>query len=394
EHIAKGEYQPLAGRISDIAWDHESQRVMAVGDGKDSFGHFFTYDTGNSVGTMMGHSKVVNACAMRQSRPFRAVTCSDDGTCVFYHGAPYRYAAVLGEHVGFVYDVKYAPSDEFFVTVGADKKIFLYDGKSGELVRQVGAGSAEAHTGSIYAVAWSPDGKLIVTSSADRTCKFWDIAADALVATVAIGAGSAAPEHQQVGNLWAGDHIVSLSLSGNLNYLRMDSAAPVRVVTGHQKAITAAVLAHPQTLYTASYDGRVCTWDFAGSPGTAAAVEGSTGGVRVEDAAASGDLVALGSMDDTLRFVRAGTVAAASAVALAAAPRSVALDADGTTVVAALQDDSVVVVRDGRVTHADVGGAAHAVAVSAEGLVAVGFQDCSVRLFKLDGAVLAPTGAA
>ncbi|KAJ2711071.1 WD40 repeat-like protein, partial [Coemansia spiralis] len=393
EHIAKGEYQPMAGRVSDIAWDHESQRIMAVGDGKDAFGHVFTYDSGNSVGSVMGHSRTINACTLRQSRPFRAVTCSDDGSCVFYHGTPYRLAKVLGEHTGFVHDVKYAPSDEYFVTVGSDKKMFLYDGKTGELVRQIAAGCTEPHTGSIYAVAWSPDSKLLVTSSGDRTCKFWDVAADTLVTTVVIGGGSRAPEHQQLGNLWAGKHIVSLSLSGDFNYISTDSTEPVRVVVGHQKAVTAAALAHPQTLYTASYDGRLCAWDFAGAPGIAAAVGGPTGGARVESAAASGDLVALGSLDDTLRFARAGAVAAASAVTLPAGPRSVALDASGAAVVAALQNDSVVVVSGGKAVRADVsGGSPRTVAMSADGLVAVGFDDCSVKLYTLAGSALTATG--
>ncbi|KAJ2159353.1 WD40 repeat-like protein [Coemansia sp. RSA 552] len=397
EHILKSEFQPIAGRIADIAWDMDSQRIMAVGDGKNGFGHVFTYDSGNSVGTVMGHSKVINACSMRQSRPFRAVTCSDDRTCVFYHGAPYNYVTSLKDHDGFVQDVRYSPSDEYFVTVGSDKNIFLYDGKTAELVRQVAAGSPEsAHTGSIFSVAWSPDSKYIVTSSGDRTCKFWDIAGDRLVGTVKIGEDSA-PAHQQVGNLWAGDYIVSLSLSGDVNYLSMDSATPVKVVAGHQRPITAAALTQSRTLYTASYDGKLCTWDLSGtSPqGVATVASGVASDARVEDAAASGDLVALGSLDDTLRFAQNAAVTAAGSVGLGSAPRSLALDPAGTTVVAALQNDSLVVVANGKATSASLDSSSppRAVAVSpSSALVAVGFEDATVRLYTLDGTALKPTG--
>ncbi|PIA18136.1 WD40 repeat-like protein [Coemansia reversa NRRL 1564] len=401
EHILKSEFQPLSSRVADIAWDMESKRIMAVGDGKNSFGQVFTFDTGNSVGTVMAHSRVINACTMRQRRPFRAVTCSDDMTCVFYHGAPYTYASSLSDHTGFVQDVRYAPSDEYFVTVGADRKIFLYEGTSGELVRQVAAGDAEAgHTGSILAVAWSPDSRYIVTSSSDRTCKFWDIGEDRLVGTVVIGDGSQAVEHQQVGNVWAGDYIVSLSLSGALNYLQLDSATPVRVVTGHQRPITAAALTRKQTLYTASYDGRLCTWDFGGRLplGVATTATGSLGAARVEDAAASGELVALGSLDGRLRFAEASAVTSANTAVLSSATRSLDFDAAGTAVIAVLQDDAVVLVRNGQAVRVKLSehdsAAPRIVAVSAaSSLVAIGFEDCSVRLYKLSGEALAPTGA-
>ncbi|KAJ1985770.1 WD40 repeat-like protein, partial [Coemansia thaxteri] len=175
----------------------DSQRVMAVGEGKEAFGRVFSYDSGNSVGTVEGHSKVINACTMRQQRPFRAVTCSDDSTCVFYHGAPYKFQSILKDHSGFVYDTKYSPNGDYFVTVGADKKVFLYDGKTGELVRQMGKDSQAAHKGSIYAVSWSPDSKYLLTSSGDRTCKFWDVEKDEIAGTVEMGVGA---EHQQVGN--------------------------------------------------------------------------------------------------------------------------------------------------------------------------------------------------
>ena len=42
--------------------------------------------------------------------------------------------------------------------------------------------------------------------------------------------GDTSAEDQQVGSLWQGDHLVSLSLSGNLNYWSLDQDKPVRIV--------------------------------------------------------------------------------------------------------------------------------------------------------------------
>ena len=86
-----GEYHIISGRINDIAWDGESQRIIAVGDGRERFGHCITADSGNSVGEVSGHSKVINAVAMRAMRPFRAATVSDDMAMCFLHGAPFKF---------------------------------------------------------------------------------------------------------------------------------------------------------------------------------------------------------------------------------------------------------------------------------------------------------------
>src|SRR5216110_366752 len=45
----KTETKVISGRINDIAWDGESQRIIAVGDGKERYGHAFTFDSGNTV---------------------------------------------------------------------------------------------------------------------------------------------------------------------------------------------------------------------------------------------------------------------------------------------------------------------------------------------------------
>ena len=45
-------------------------------------------------------------------------------------------------------------------------------------------------------------------------------------------------EDQQLGCLWSGDYMISVSLSGYINYLDARSPHPVRVVKGHNKPIT------------------------------------------------------------------------------------------------------------------------------------------------------------
>jgi len=69
EGATKGEYHIISGRINDLAWDGDSQRIIAVGDGKERFGHCITADSGNTVGEISGHSSQINAVSIRQQRP-------------------------------------------------------------------------------------------------------------------------------------------------------------------------------------------------------------------------------------------------------------------------------------------------------------------------------------
>jgi len=76
------------------------------------------------------------------------------------------------DHSRYVNAVRFAPNGEKYVTVGSDKKGFLYDGKTGD---KLGELSAEGgHSGSIYCAAWTADSSKILTASVDKTCKLWD----------------------------------------------------------------------------------------------------------------------------------------------------------------------------------------------------------------------------
>lgn len=169
----KGEYHIIAGRINDIAWDGDSQRIIAVGDGKERFGHCITADSGNSVGEISGHASQINSVSIRQQRPLRAATGSDDTSLVFLHGAPFKFnTSVRGKHDKFIYGTQFSPDGSALVSVGSDRRIWLYDGKTGEPTKQIGEGE---HKGSIFGVSWAPDSKRLVTCSGDQTVKVWDV---------------------------------------------------------------------------------------------------------------------------------------------------------------------------------------------------------------------------
>jgi WD40 repeat protein len=156
----------------------------------------------------------------------------------------------------------------------------------------------QSHTGGIFAVSWSPDSKSLLTSSADSTCKIWDLEARKAVTTVELSQGI---QDQQVGNLWAGEYLLSLALSGDLYYLDPRQSVPVRTVYGHQRSITAfAVDSDSQSFFTASYTGRVFSWTMDGH---AQPVKGSGHTNQVSGFAVdSGSLWSIG-MDDTVRCI-------------------------------------------------------------------------------------------
>ncbi|KAL9083175.1 MAG: hypothetical protein Q9159_005942 [Coniocarpon cinnabarinum] len=356
EGATKGEYHIIAGRISDIAWDGDSQRIIAVGDGKERYGHCITADSGNSVGEISGHSGQINSVSIRQQRPLRAATASDDTSVVFLHGAPFKYNTSLrDQHQKFVYATAFSPDGSFFVSVGQDRNIWLYDGKTGEPQKQIGEGE---HTGSIFGVSWSQDSKNFVTCSADQTVKLWDVEGGKVKHSWRMGGDGVSIPHQQVGVVWphgrTDDLVISLDLDGNLNYLYTDKTTPTRTVTGHQKNITAAALTAKSgqaTIWTGSSEGRVRTWDVAS--GTASSIDGESPANYVFAITPSHDhnRVYTAAWDDTLRTIDVGasTFTGSGMVKLPGQPKGLAASTSSQIIVAT--PTSLLAYQDGSQTN-------------------------------------------
>ncbi|KAI8086324.1 WD40-repeat-containing domain protein [Halteromyces radiatus] len=330
DHLLKNEIRPISGKVSDIAWDCDSKRIIAVGEGKERFGHAFLFDTLSSVGEITGHSKMINSVSIRQQRPFRSVTASDDMTVAFSHGVPFKYDKTIRDHTRFVHAVQFSPNGDHFVSAGADGKMFLYDGKTGDKVEELTC-DERGHSGGIFSVAWSPDSTQLLSSSADCTAKIWDISTKKVVNTFEFGTSI---DDQQVGNLWQGDWLISTSLSGEFNYLDKNSGKVSRHVDGHSKAITALAVTPDDTLFTGSYDGRVYGWSYGDEKEHTKAVrlDGEGHANQVTSLAVSEASLFSVAMDDTLRKRKIADKALdVKTISTNGLPRSLAVSEDGWT---------------------------------------------------------------
>merc|ERR1719229_100952 len=228
----------------DIAWSNDGQRIVAVGRGKDEKGKVFPWNTNNKLGELGGARKGFLCCDFKPNRPFRVITGSEDFGVYYYKGPPFKFEASCKDHGNYVNGIAFTPDGSAYVSVSSDKKILVFDGKTGKKLRQIadGKGKNGEHKGSIYEISFSSDGKHFVTASADKTCKVWDYESGKVMHTYEfMDAGAAKPTLQdmQVGCLWMDKWIISVSLSGKINYLdpEFKQAKPIRVVTGHQKTV-------------------------------------------------------------------------------------------------------------------------------------------------------------
>ncbi|KAJ7398196.1 WD repeat-containing protein 1 [Pitangus sulphuratus] len=339
EHLLKYEYQPFAGRIKDLAWTEDSKRIAVVGEGREKFGAVFLWDSGSSVGEITGHNKVINSVDIKQTRPYRLATGSDDNCAAFFEGPPFKFKFTLSDHTRFVNCVRFSPDGNRFATASADGQIFVYDGKTGEKVCALGGG--KAHDGGIYAISWSPDSSQLLSASGDKTAKIWDVGANSIVNTFNMGSNVL---DQQLGCLWQKDHLLTISLSGYINYLDKNNPnKPLRVIKVSRMAVDEM------------------------------------------------DQLVTCSMDDTVRYTNLSKrdYSGQDAVKMDVQPKCLAVGPGGYTVVLCI--GQIVLMKDKKKCFAidDLGYEPEAVAIHPSGgTAAVGGADGNVRLYSIQGTSL------
>lgn len=343
DHPLKAEYPALGGAIKDLCWSPDSQKIVVGGEGRDKFGRVFQMDTGTSVGEISGQSKPLNAVAYRQARPFRIATASEDTSVGFYEGPPFKFKHTNQDHNRFATSVQYAPDGSIFASASMDGNIFIFDGKTGE---KTGALGEPAHKGGIYGLSFSPDSTQLLSASGDKTCKIWDIASKSLLVEFPLGT---TVDDMQVGCLWQGDHLLSVSLSGNINYLdRKNPAKPLNVIQGHSKPITALAAAGGR-IYSGSSEGRLVHWDPKLGHNDVVKGKGHTNQVQMLLPGANDDLLSVG-YDDQLKVTKIAANEYASSQGLESQPKAIATNKAGNIIVAACFNH-IIVLEDGAVVN-------------------------------------------
>ncbi|XP_075276652.1 WD repeat-containing protein 1 [Opisthocomus hoazin] len=389
EHLLKYEYQPFAGKIKDLAWTEDSKRIAVVGEGREKFGAVFLWDSGSSVGEITGHNKVINSVDIKQTRPYRLATGSDDNCAAFFEGPPFKFKFTISDHTRFVNCVRFSPDGNRFATASADGQIFVYDGKTGEKVCALGGG--KAHDGGIYAISWSPDSSQLLSASGDKTAKIWDVGANSIVSTFNMGSNVL---DQQLGCLWQKDHLLTISLSGYINYLDKNNPnKPLRVIKGHSKSIQCLTVhknGGKSYIYSGSNDGHINYWDSETGENDGFSGKGHTNQVS-RMAVDEMDQLVTCSMDDTVRYTNLSKrdYSGQDAVKMDVQPKCLAVGPGGYTVVLCI--GQIVLMKNKKKCFAidDLGYEPEAVAIHpGGGTAAVGGADGNVRLYSIQGTSL------
>ena len=182
---------------------------------------------------------------------------------------------------------------------------------------------------------------------------------------------------------------MSLSLSGNINYLTEGESSPRQTIYGHQKNITAfdRSPSSPPTLWSGGSDGQIYYWKTDSAKPSAQPVDGSTHATYVSSIAAGheGNVLSAG-WDDTLRHIDATAATfTGSAASTDGQPRGVAV-AGGKWIVGTHKGLEVYNADGTRASFLATSFSTTCVSASPKAaLVAIGADDAIIRIYAVSG---------
>jgi len=193
----------------------------------------------------------------------------------------------------------------------------------------------------------------------------------------------------QVAVVFAGEQLISLSLSGDLNYFDATSTAPVKVIQSHQTQCISLAAGPNGSFFSGAAAGDVMFWD---SNGVGQRIKGEPHRAKALGLSfnqASGSFTSVG-WDDVVRFTSPagedGLTYQPRTSALGGQPKDLCTSLADPGLSACLTNNAVCLIRDGAVVGSSPFEDGTCVALSPDGVeIAVGTMDGTVHFFSVDG---------
>ena len=101
----------------------------------------------------------------------RLASGSDDFTMYLWEAETSKKPLIrLTGHQQLINHINFSPDGRYFASASFDKKIKVWDGRTGEFLATL-----HGHVGSVYQIVWSADSRLLVSGSKDSTVKVWSM---------------------------------------------------------------------------------------------------------------------------------------------------------------------------------------------------------------------------
>mmetsp|Transcript_10356 Transcript_10356/g.15821 ORF Transcript_10356/g.15821 Transcript_10356/m.15821 type:complete len:673 (+) Transcript_10356:129-2147(+) len=361
EHLCKLDIVAMTGPIRDISWDMDNKRLCIVGERHDTSSpctRVIQWDTGVTCGELAQHTRGrASSCDFKPNRPMRIVTGGIDDHRVYFNAGPPFKRVVDGlptddVHTRAVNCIRYTSDGSKIVSVGADKTVALYEGKTMKLLHKL----ENVHKGNIYVCAWNESNQYILTCSADGTCKLISAEPLEVVHTWNVAEFMSGTQNDSVpiGAMLVGcafvkgDIPVTVSINGDLTLLpkspTLDSGLDTfKKLTGHVSPIIGMAMDHIRNVfYTADTDGALCEYSTETlrptkrftSPGSTDLLHKMHGDATISClTTTAGGTVLTGGWDDTIRKIDSDGNVVESTMALDAQPNAITSGTSLTVVV-------------------------------------------------------------
>jgi len=157
------------------------------------------------------------------------------------------------------------PKWRYFISVGYDKKIVVYDFKESNSEIFADEKTNNSHKSAISYLHWVNNDQF-VTCSLDKTVKLWDFKKREVLMTLHPQTELGVDEIQ-CAVVSSDKYIISLNLDGKINFWKMenlkDNGLPDIVLNGHQNYISHVIYGNiNKQIFSSDIDGKILCWDF------------------------------------------------------------------------------------------------------------------------------------